>query len=293
MADSNSGKSCMKPLNERNYQTWKIHMRMCLVKDRLWDIVQGTETVSPTADEAAQRKFESRRDLALATIVLGVDQSQLYLLRDLTDPVEVWRKLQNTFRKKSWAHKFRLKKKLFNMKLENGQNLQDHLKVFVELLEELAIIGDAIVEEERVIILLSSLPDRFSTLVTAIEANEKIPAWEVVTERLLNEERRHQGGPGTSDSSEGLLEESWSSVVQLGTELLLIDLENGCALHKINLMFLERSAYTKALLSRVGMDKANSVATPVDINADLVTTSDEVEDCDKDLYQSAVDSLLC
>ncbi|KAF2364502.1 hypothetical protein FHG87_004735 [Trinorchestia longiramus] len=51
------------------------------------------------------------------------------------------------------------------MKLENGQNLQDHLKVFVELFEELAIIGDATVEEERVIILLSPLPDRFSTLV--------------------------------------------------------------------------------------------------------------------------------
>ncbi|KAF2351804.1 Integrase catalytic core [Trinorchestia longiramus] len=80
------------------------------------------------ADEAARRKLESRRDLALATIVLGVDQSQLYLLGEPTDPVEVWRKLQNTFQKKSWANKFRLKKKLFNMKLENGQNLQDHLK---------------------------------------------------------------------------------------------------------------------------------------------------------------------
>ncbi|KAF2360288.1 hypothetical protein FHG87_008956 [Trinorchestia longiramus] len=58
--------------------------------------------------------------------------------------------------------------------------------------------------------------------------------------------------------------ESWSSVVQLRTELLLIDLED-----------------------RFGMDKANSVATPVDVNADLVTTSDEVEECDEDLYQSA------
>ncbi|KAF2350816.1 hypothetical protein FHG87_018423 [Trinorchestia longiramus] len=67
------------------------------------------------------------------------------------------------------------------------------------------IIGDAIVEEERVIILLSSLPDRFSTLVTALEAHEKIPAWEVVTERLLNEERRQRGGPGTSDSNEKLM----------------------------------------------------------------------------------------
>ncbi|KAF2345498.1 hypothetical protein FHG87_023746 [Trinorchestia longiramus] len=96
-------------------------------------------------------------------------------------------------------------------------------------------------------------------------------------------------GPSLKKKNKRIQKESWSSVVQLGTELLLIDSENGCALHKINLMFLERSAYTKTLLSRFGMDKANSVAT---INADLVTTSDEVEDCDKDLYQSAVGSLL-
>ncbi|KAF2347387.1 Reverse transcriptase RNA-dependent DNA polymerase [Trinorchestia longiramus] len=59
-----------------------------------------------------------------------------------------------------------------------------------------------------------------------------------------------------------------------------------------NEVFLELSAYTKALLSRFGMDNAHSVATPVDVNADLVTTLDEVEECDKDLYQSAVGSLL-
>ncbi|KAF2359199.1 Zinc finger CCHC-type [Trinorchestia longiramus] len=189
----------------QNFQRSGVGFEAAKHKDKLWDIVQGTETISSTADEAARRKFESRRDLALATIVLEVDQSQLYLLGEPTDPVEVWRKFQNTFQKKSWANKLRLKKKLFNMKLKNGQNLQDHLKVFVELFEELAIIGDAMVEEERVIILLSSLPDRVSTLVTALEAHEKIPAWEVVTERLLNEERRQRGGHGTSDSSEKFL----------------------------------------------------------------------------------------
>ncbi|KAF2356089.1 hypothetical protein FHG87_013154 [Trinorchestia longiramus] len=57
-----------------------------------------------------------------------------------------------------------------------------------------------------------------------------------------------------------------------------------------NEVFLEQSAQTKALLCRFGMDKANSVATPVDVNADLVTTSDEVEECDKYLYQSAVEN---
>ncbi|KAF2345216.1 Reverse transcriptase RNA-dependent DNA polymerase [Trinorchestia longiramus] len=46
--------------------------------------------------------------------------------------------------------------------------------------------------------------------------------------------------------------------------------------------------FQKAMKILFGMDNANSVATPVDVNVDLVTTSDEVEECDKDLYQSAI-----
>ncbi|KAF2345562.1 hypothetical protein FHG87_023682 [Trinorchestia longiramus] len=78
---------------------------------------------------------------------------------------------------KTWANKFRLKKKLFNMKLENGQNLQDYLKVFVKLFKELAIIGEAMEDEERVIILLSSLPDRFFSLVDYHQLGRLSPAW--------------------------------------------------------------------------------------------------------------------
>ncbi|KAF2356295.1 VIT domain [Trinorchestia longiramus] len=100
-------------------------------------------------------------------------------------------------------------------------------------------------------------------------------------------------GPSLKKKNMRIQKESWSSVVQLGTELLLIDLEDGVGVMQTkNELLLEQSAYTNALLSRFGIDKANSVATPVDVNADLVTISDEVEDCDKDLYQSAVGSLL-
>ena len=45
-------------------------------------------------------------------------------------------------------------------------------------------------EEDRVICLLASLPESFSMLVTALEASEAVPRMEVVTERLLHEERK-------------------------------------------------------------------------------------------------------
>ena len=59
-----------------------------------------------------------------------------------------------------------------------------------ELFNELAIVGDAIDKEDRVVYLLASLPDSFNTLVTALEANEDVPKMEVVTEKLLHAERK-------------------------------------------------------------------------------------------------------
>ena len=51
------------------------------------------------------------------------------------------------------------------------------------------MIDDPITEEDKVVHLLASLPDYFSMLVTALEANsESVPKMEVVTERLLHVE---------------------------------------------------------------------------------------------------------
>ena len=46
---------------------------------------------------AAFSNFFARRDRALATIVLAVELSLLYLIGDPEDPVTVWQKLQNQF----------------------------------------------------------------------------------------------------------------------------------------------------------------------------------------------------
>ena len=70
----------------------------------------------------------------------------------------------------------------------------------MELFNELAIVGDVIEDENRVVYLLASLPDCFSTLVTALEANEEVPKMEIVTERIFHAERK-QKEENNSDSS--------------------------------------------------------------------------------------------
>jgi len=60
-----------------------------------------------------------------------------------------------------------------------------------EIFEGLAVIGDTVSEEDRVVHLLANLPESYNVLVTALKAQSKnIPKWELVTERLLLQESK-------------------------------------------------------------------------------------------------------
>ena len=111
--------------------------------------------------------------------MLSVEPSLLYLIGDPEDPVVVWKKLADQFQKKTWANKLELCRKLFSLRLKDGDSMQDHIKGMTEVFDE-----------DRVVHLLASLPDSYNVLVTALEANEEVPKMEMVTERLLHEERK-------------------------------------------------------------------------------------------------------
>ena len=196
-------KGIIVPLNESNYPTWKLQVKMLLIKEGLHGFVNGTE-IEPNATEAdALTKYRARKDKALAFIVLAIDPKLLYLISDPKDPAVVWTMLSDTFQKKSWSNKLRLRKKLYSMRLKNDGSLQDYLKTCVELFNEMAVIGDALSEEDKVISLLASLPDKYSVLVTALEAQDSVPSWEVVQERLLHEEAKKNGeGPSQPSHSQ-------------------------------------------------------------------------------------------
>ena len=114
------------PLNDKNYSTWKVQMKMLLMRENLFGILDGTEAAPPAdaTDSHAGQKYKRRHDRALATIVLSIDPSLLYLLGDPTDPAVAWTTLQNTFTKKTWSNRLRLKRKLYNLKLKTNGSLQ-------------------------------------------------------------------------------------------------------------------------------------------------------------------------
>ena len=191
-----TSRSPLVPLTGTNYPTWKVQCKMALLKDNLWGIVTGTETEprrpDQGGDEGTHKKFVVRRDKALAIIVLAVDPSLLYLIGDPEDPKDVWKKLQDQFQRKTWANKLALKRRLYALRLEDGEPVQDHIKSMTEIFSELAVVGDPVENEDQVVQLLASLPESFDMLVTALETSTEVPPMEIVVERLLHEEKKLQ-----------------------------------------------------------------------------------------------------
>ncbi len=209
MADIKSS-GIIPPLNDSNYPTWKIQVRIALMKDGLWNIVNGKEN-APENEHADQAKFMTRRDKALAQIVLSIQPSLLYLLGDPEDPVVDWKKLENQYQKKTWANKLELRRKLFSLRLKEGELVQQHVKVMTEVFETLSVIGDPITEEDHVVHLLASLPEAYDMIVTALKSSSNVPIMETVIERLLHEERKmkeREGGSGDSGKFLQLIEQN-------------------------------------------------------------------------------------
>ena len=65
--------------------------------------------------------------------------------------------------------------------MKEGDSVHNHIKLMTERFDELSVIGDSLNEVDRVIHLLAHLPE-FYMLLTALEANQDVPKWALVTE---------------------------------------------------------------------------------------------------------------
>ena len=58
----------------------------------------------------------------------------------------VWEKLASQFLKKTWANKLTLRKKLYSLRLKEGDSVHDHIKGMTEIFNELSVIGAEMTE---------------------------------------------------------------------------------------------------------------------------------------------------
>lgn len=117
---------------------------------------------------AENATHEAKKNSLQEVIVLAVDPSLFYLLGEPEKPRTVWKRLEEQFQRKTWTNKPHLWRKLYALRPKEGGSVNEHIKVITEIFKALAVIGDVVSEEDRVVHLLASLPESFCSLIIII-----------------------------------------------------------------------------------------------------------------------------
>lgn len=192
-------------LNDFNWPTWRFRVELVLMKEDLWSTVKDAKPAETTS--AWTRKDEKAR----AIIGLALEDSQLSHIMDVGSAKEMWDKLKSYHERGSLTNKIHVLRKLCSLRLEEGGNMSEHLVEATNLAHRLARMGEALKEHLVVAILLSSLPETYNTLVTALEGRpEEDMKLDYVKGKLLDEWRRRN----QSEVQENFCEKAMKSVVQ-------------------------------------------------------------------------------
>jgi hypothetical protein len=112
---------------------------------------------------------------------------------------ELWDKLGNLYQSKSLVNKLFLRKKLYHLRMEDGDSVTKHLNFFNTLVSQLVSVNIMIAEEDKCITLLCSFPDTLDNLVVAIgSTTQSTLKYEVVVASLLYKEMRQKIMDGQS-----------------------------------------------------------------------------------------------
>ncbi|CAH2100383.1 unnamed protein product [Euphydryas editha] len=177
----------------RNFYAWKFAIRMSLMHDGLWDLVEkgGTEG-------------DARDQRALARICLAMKPSLYQYVRTAKTSKEAWKSLADVFEDSGLVRRVLLLRQLHRVDYSNFNNMTDYIETIMMIVQQLADIGKTIDDKEVAEILLSGLSSEYDTLVSSLETVNMTSTLtsEVVRARLLQEESRKSTDDHTAFISE-------------------------------------------------------------------------------------------
>lgn len=174
-------------LNGENYQVWSYKAEMLLIKEGLWDVTVAEMPVQPDAE------WRKKDGQARATIALLIEDNQLIHIRQATTAMNVWKALKEYHQKATLSSKVFLLRQICSLKFSDGKDMEEHISTMLDLVNKLTALGEKLVDHLIVAMLLSSLPESYSTLITALESRaEKELTLDLVKGKLIDEFKRRK-----------------------------------------------------------------------------------------------------
>ena len=158
-------------LRDDNYFLWEFNARMTLARKSLIDHI----VIKP--EQAAQRdtpEWKASDLKALAVLVKLLNPTYQSMVRSAQSAFKAWEMLRLFFAKQNLHNRVQLRKQLSDFELETGGDLMAHLLRFEELYLKLSAAGERIDDDEKLVVLLGSLPEDYDAMVRIIEATSGV-----------------------------------------------------------------------------------------------------------------------
>jgi hypothetical protein len=202
----------IEKFNAKKFELWKLKMEDLLIDKEPWIVVDpgtqptgtpststqatgtqptSTKTTSTPVTGMSKEDWDKLDRRARSTIRLCLADSLLLNVSRESTTKELWDKLGNLYQSKSLVKKLFLQKKLYNLRMEDGDSMTKHLNAFNTLVSQLGSINITIAEEDKYITILCSFLDSWDNLVVAIgSTTQSTLKYEDVVASLLSEEMR-------------------------------------------------------------------------------------------------------
>ncbi len=173
--------------SEKDWQVWKFQITHALKAADLWGYV--TETVAEPRDSQKQKAFYC--------ILQCIGQKYVPMIMGCESPKQMWDTLCESFERKTVSNKVFTLMQFYGLRMKKGARISDHLRKLEELADQLAAIGEKVNEIHKVAVLLRSVQETYSTLVTALLARGDEELTMVFVKQALLDEEQRRGKSGS------------------------------------------------------------------------------------------------
>jgi hypothetical protein len=133
---ASNSKMEIEKFNGKSFELWKLKMEDLLVERDQWITVDpGT---APTGTSADDWKKTDRK--AKSTIRLCLSDSVLLNVLEEATAKYLWEKLGKLYQSKSLVNKLFLRKKLYNLRMRDGDSVAEHLNAFNTVVSQLVSV---------------------------------------------------------------------------------------------------------------------------------------------------------
>jgi hypothetical protein len=162
--EDESAKTIDKFYGEK-FNIWKFKIEMLSASMDIWDIIDGSEEDSPSnADPKLKNDYERRIRKVMSVIGLNFADNQIAHIKSCKGPAEAWKTLCNIHETKSFSNILFIRHKFFTYKMQEGEDVLDHINHVKALADQLACMEVPVRDEDTVMTLLESLPPSYECL---------------------------------------------------------------------------------------------------------------------------------